>query len=63
LKFLAIAQGSRQEVETQIIIAERLGYLEAGDSQRLLEQIRELGRVISGLSKSLEARLPDPHAS
>ncbi|MBX9680427.1 MAG: four helix bundle protein [Gemmataceae bacterium] len=50
-QFLGIAKGSLAELDTQLIIAENLGYLkEAGP---LFVQISEVGRMISGLLSSL----------
>jgi four helix bundle protein len=51
---LSISLGSLSEVETQILIAERLGYL-AHDSQgAILEVSAETGRIIVGLMNSME---------
>ena len=52
--FLSIANGSLREVETQITISERLGYLEPSAATKLLEQTDRIGRLIKGLSRSLE---------
>jgi four helix bundle protein len=52
-RFLRIANGSRQEVETQLIIANRLGYLDNESFELLLLTIDELGRIINGLRNSL----------
>jgi four helix bundle protein len=52
-RFLRIANGSRQEVETQIVVAERLGYLEPALVRRLIEMSEEVGRLNSGLLRSL----------
>lgn len=54
--FLSIAHGSVREVETQIMISQRLAYLSADATQRILEQAGEVGRLINGLSSSLSAR-------
>jgi four helix bundle protein len=56
-RFLLIANGSRQEVETQLVIAERLGYLEREQLTGLLDLLHEIGRIISGLRASLRRRL------
>jgi len=52
-RFLAIAYGSLQEVETQIIIAQRLGYLGNDATDEILALCAETGRIINGLSRSL----------
>ncbi len=53
LHHLAIAYGSLCEVETQVIIAERLQYLEAKEAAKLLSRTGEVGRLLNGLSRSL----------
>ncbi len=55
LRHLAIANGSLAELETQLEIANRLGYLGSGTSQ-LMQQAHEVGRMLAGLRKSLEPR-------
>jgi four helix bundle protein len=50
---LRIAQGSLQEVETQLLLAERLGYLQPTDVTPVLELAGEVGRLNRGLQKSL----------
>jgi len=54
-RFLSIAHGSLREAETQLIIAERLGYIAADQVRSTLEIAYEVGRLIRGLSKSFEA--------
>ena len=51
------ARGSLLEVETQLIVAERLGYLSANETERLLRVTNEIGRVANGLIRSL-TRIP-----
>jgi four helix bundle protein len=51
--FLSIARGSLCEMETQVLLSERLGYLDARNASELLNQAAEVGRLINGLSKSL----------
>src|SRR5688572_5557753 len=46
---LRIAQGSRQEVETQLLLAIRLGFLTETPALDILARSEELGRVLSGL--------------
>lgn len=57
LHFLSIAYGSLNEVQTQIILSERLGYLTAQSSGRLLEASFEVAKLMNGLSNSLNAKL------
>ncbi len=51
IQFLHIALGSLSEVETQLIIADRLGYLNNLDS--IEEQIRTVRKLILGLIRYL----------
>jgi four helix bundle protein len=52
-RFLSIAYGSLREVETQIMIAERLHYLTENNCSQLLEAAGEIGRLLNGLTASL----------
>jgi four helix bundle protein len=52
-KYLSIAYGSLQEVETQILIALRLKYINEADSDDAMQQCSEVGRLINGLARSL----------
>jgi four helix bundle protein len=51
---LSIAQGSLKEIETQILIAKALGYLGDKQAASLMSMTAEVGRLINGLSKSLQ---------
>jgi len=52
-RFLSIALGSLKEVEAQILISEGLGYLPPGKTSELMTMTAEVGRLLSGLSRSL----------
>jgi four helix bundle protein len=52
-RFLLIANGSRQEVETQMLIALRLGYINQEALDSILALASEVGRLISGLNRSI----------
>jgi four helix bundle protein len=54
LQFLSIAQGSLAELDTQLLLAERLGYLKAAQVRDLEHACDEIGRMLSGLRKSLK---------
>jgi four helix bundle protein len=56
---LSMAYGSLREVETQVLIAKRLGYLPGDIIERLLANTGEVGRLINGLSRSLSGRISD----
>jgi four helix bundle protein len=51
---LSIALGSLGELETQVMISERLGYLAAPESSKIQASAAEAGRIIVGLMPSLE---------
>ena len=53
LHYVRIAQGSLQEVETQLLIAQRLCYLDASALDPVLSLADEVGRLNRGLHKSL----------
>jgi four helix bundle protein len=50
-QFLGHAKGSLAELETEVLIAENLSYF--GEPNDLLEQIAEVGRMLSGLFASI----------
>ncbi len=54
MQFLYIALGSLAEVETQIIIAERLGYMTA--SRSLFARLSSVKQLILGLIKYLKGK-------
>jgi four helix bundle protein len=56
VRFLSISRGSLAEVETQLIIATRLGYLDEPTQASLLEAADELSRMLAGLIAKLEER-------
>jgi len=53
-RFLRISRGSLYEVETQLLIAKRLGWLEEQTYQGLRGRLKENGRVLAGLIRSIE---------
>lgn len=55
LRFVDIANGSLSEFETQLEAANRLGYL--SDIQPYLNRIAQLRSMLSGLVRSLNAKL------
>lgn len=52
--FLGHARGSLAELETQILIAKHLDYLNDTEGGKLLEQIAEVGRLLNGLLSSIK---------
>jgi four helix bundle protein len=53
LHHLSIAHGSLCEVETHLMIAHQIGYLQDDRLASLLEQADKVGKLIRGLSRSL----------
>ena len=51
--FLGIARGSLAELETQIMLAQRLGYMSAGTASLALEKAEEIGKMLKGLQKTV----------
>jgi four helix bundle protein len=60
LKHLSIAVGSLAELETQLIISHRLEYCSADQRDALVAHLKEIGRMLSGLQRSLRAKLDRP---
>ena len=56
VQFLAIAKGSLSELETQVLIAQRLEYTRDETAAALLARTESVGRMISALRTSLEKR-------
>jgi four helix bundle protein len=51
---VAIALGSTGELETQIVLAERVGSLDAARCKSIIEALGHVGRLSQGLWRSLE---------
>ena len=54
IQFVGIANGSLAELETQLELAIRLGYLNS--ESNCVEQVARVGRLLVGLRKSLKQR-------
>jgi four helix bundle protein len=57
--YLSISNGSLQELETQVILASRLNYLDEDPQSEILDRSAEVGRLINGLVKSLSKDDPN----
>jgi len=55
LRFLAVARGSLSELETQVLIARRLGYIE--DIGTVAERMDKVFALLSGLVRSCRKSL------
>ncbi len=53
--FLSNAQGSASELETELIIAHRLGYLSEALFIQLITDLERIGRLITGLTRRIRA--------
>ena len=60
IRHLSIAYGSLAELETHILLSERLRYLPREQSTMLQDQSAEVARMINGLRKSLKQRATHP---
>ncbi|MGH9509408.1 MAG: four helix bundle protein, partial [Terriglobales bacterium] len=54
LQFLGNAKGSLLEAETQILLAQRLKYLNDEKTRRILDKIERVSRLLYGLMQSLK---------
>ncbi|WP_447529203.1 four helix bundle protein [Vreelandella sp. TE19] len=54
IRFLFIARGSLSEIETQLLISLRLGYLE--DVTQVVELIHRVSGLLGGLIRNLQSR-------
>jgi four helix bundle protein len=52
-RHLSIARGSLCELETQLLLSARLGYIDGADSERLAELASEVGKLVAGLSHAV----------
>ncbi len=60
LQFLYVAQGSLKETETQIILAEMLGYVSKDATELLLEKAALVGKLLGGLIRALRLKTSVP---
>jgi four helix bundle protein len=54
VQHLSIAYGSLAEIETHILIAERLDYVDKKRVERVLDGTSEVGKMLNGLRKSIQ---------
>jgi S23 ribosomal protein. len=61
LRFISVSMGSLAELETQLLLAQRLNYLQPGEIAGTMELAAEVGRMLRGLQKSPRSKLaPSP---
>ena len=56
--FLLNAQGSASEVETELVISHRLGYLNRTRFLELRTRLDSIGKMLNGLSRRLTRKVP-----
>ena len=56
LNHLSMARGSLMEVETFLLLSERVGYVSSEKTKPLLSLSDEVSRMLSGLRNSLESK-------
>ena len=54
-QFLAVAQGSKAELETQLLLCVSVGYLTEADISKSIDLLHEIGKMITSLSYSLNS--------
>jgi four helix bundle protein len=57
IRFINIAYGSAAELETQLLISERLGYVTSEQLQPIFEEINRVNRMLNGMHSGLEKKL------
>lgn len=56
LRFLSMASGSLAEVQTQILLARRLGFADSAEADQCLSQQRTVSMLLQALKNSLQRR-------
>ena len=54
VRFLSIANGSRTELQTQLLLCERIGYLTREQTRFALKLTEEIGKMIYALQQALK---------
>ena len=57
LHFLSVANGSSYELQTQLVISQRLGYLDSKLCSEILDNIDEVQKMNFNLQKSINQKL------
>ena len=56
LNHLGVSLGSQAELETQIELSRRLGFLTSAEAREIKDLTAQVGRLLQGLIRALEAR-------
>ena len=59
VRFLKIAAGSLAELETQVVLAQRIGFLSSENAEHLKELLSRCGRLLGGLATYAQRRLSE----
>ena len=60
-QFLRISQGSLTELETHLLLAQRVEILQQGHLNELLQMTEQLGRMLNKLQQALKNQSPAPN--
>ena len=61
VRFLSIARGSQTELETQLLICERLGYISSEKLKIAIELCDEVNKMLNVLITKLKSKLTTEH--
>ncbi|MGE3623538.1 MAG: four helix bundle protein [Bdellovibrionales bacterium] len=56
MRFVMIARGSTAELETQLLIAQSLNYIGSEELNFLINDLNQIGRMLSGIFAKLDAK-------
>jgi len=56
IHFLRIAQGSKAELETQLLLCLRIGHLTDSDTKEIMNLLQEIGKMLTTLIAKLGGR-------
>ena len=60
IHFLRIAAGSEAELESQILLSQRLGYIQNDTAEGIHRRLAEIKRMLEALIRSLKSKLASP---
>jgi four helix bundle protein len=63
LQFLCIARGSQKELETHILLAQRVGALSTGQTEPILTKLERVGKMLNALIRSIQSSRDAEHAT
>jgi len=56
IHFLAIAKGSKAELETQLLLCVKINYMNNAEIETAINLIQEVGKMLNALQKSLTTK-------